>query len=219
LDISVLAKNVVAVDPIEDEDGKKAETAVSSLLEKADQTYKQQQFMKAGLESMLQSIKEKKSMAGLSAFPSSSSSSNAQSNIAGPSAVSMPVSYASAAANALNNNISIGSNNAIVGGGNIMTIGGTGGGSAAAVAGMLSGLSGGGAGPSLSGAAGSLVLKNVQSLAYCYAIDCKSSYEELNRIMRKVGAYRREMLKIDPLAYTLDSVDTVTYRKYNFTIN
>jgi len=30
----------------------------------------------------------------------------------------------------------------------------------------------------------SLVLKNVQSLAYCYAIDCKNSYEELNRLMR-----------------------------------
>lgn len=37
--------------PENEEDGKKSETAVSSLLEKADQTYKQQQFMKAGLES------------------------------------------------------------------------------------------------------------------------------------------------------------------------
>lgn len=27
-----------------------------------------------------------------------------------------------------------------------------------------------------------------------------------------MGAYRREMLKVDPVAYTLDSVDTVTYR-------
>lgn len=137
--------------------------------------------MKAGLESMLQSIKEKKSMAGLSMapFPTSSSATTVaaappSASMIGPAAVS---TYASAAANALNNNnISVGSisaANASMGAGNIMTLGGPG----------VQALTGGG--PStLSHAAGSLVLKNVQSLAYCYAIDCKSSYEELNRIMR-----------------------------------
>jgi hypothetical protein len=32
--------------------------------------------------------------------------------------------------------------------------------------------------------------------------------------IQKVGAYRKEMLKIDPLGYTLDTVDTVTFRKF-----
>lgn len=98
----------------------------------------------------------------MAAFPSSGSGPSQPS---GPSGVSMPASYASAAANALNNNISVGAISAGAAS-NIVTVGG------------------GGGAPSLSSAAGSLVLKNVQSLAYCYAIDCKSSYEELNRIMR-----------------------------------
>lgn len=63
-----------------EEDHKKAETAISTLLEKADMTYKQQQSIKSNLENMLQSIKERKSMAGLtsaalSTTPSTTSSS------------------------------------------------------------------------------------------------------------------------------------------------
>lgn len=153
--------------------------------------------MKSGLESMLQSIKEKKSMTGISItpFPGTSSSSTAGpgpsgsgsgsiATIVGPGGFSMPVSYASVAANALNNNIAIGSLTGInnnMGASNYASL--------AAVppppSQSMGGINMSGAAATLSGAAaGSLALKSVQSLAYCYAIDCKSAYEELNRIMR-----------------------------------
>jgi len=160
--------------------------AISSLLEKADQTYKQQQYMKAGLESMLQSIKERRSMSGLS---TSQSLSGVMPTSVGPGILGngsggagMSVSYASAAANALNNNLAVGgsagnNNNNISG--NVVGLGGN-------MATAAQALASGGAGAiTLSNSSGpSLVLKNVQSLAYCYAIDCKSSYEELSRLMR-----------------------------------
>lgn len=166
-----------------EEDHKKAETAISTLLEKADQTYKQQQYMKAGLESMLQSIKERRSMSGLStsqslsgAIPSSVSQGILGNGLGGGG---MSVSYASAAANALNNNLAVGGSG---GGSNNNNIVGLGGNMAAAAQALASGS--GGAITLSSSSGPSLVLKNVQSLAYCYAIDCKSSYEELNRLMR-----------------------------------
>jgi hypothetical protein len=168
---------------------------VSSLLEKADQTYKQQQFMKAGLESMLQSIKERRSMTGLAAaavpVPSTSSIPGIPSGVGSLLAnggVSsggggLAISYSTAAANAINNNLAAGVNggpNNNMGGSSIISIGG---GNVAAAAAALSAGTGGPI--TLTSSSGSsVVLKNVQSLAYCYAIDCKSSYEELNRLMR-----------------------------------
>jgi len=172
-----------------EEDHKKAETAVSSLLEKADQTYKQQQFMKAGLESMLQSIKERRSMTGLAATPIQmsvpSSSSLAPTGSAPGGSSGLAISYANAAANAINNNLAVGGGVNNMGGGSIISIGGGG------VAAAAAALSAGAGGPvTLTSSSGSsVVLKNVQSLAYCYAIDCKSSYEELNRLMRVIANF------------------------------
>jgi hypothetical protein len=137
--------------------------------------------MKSGLESMLQSIKERKSMAGLSMSAFSSAVSSTSGGIGAP-AVSMPSSYASAAANALNNNIAVGSLSGGSAVGGIVTIGALG-------PQPLASNSGGSA--TISGTSGNLVLKNVQSLAYCYAIDCKSSYEELNRVMRVINLILR----------------------------
>lgn len=233
LEVSVLAKNIVAVDPIEnEEDHKKAETAVSSLLEKADQTYKQQQSIKACLETMLQSIKERRSMSGLSATSNSSGLAyggsqpavipvpTSSSVIVNGNAVNLPTSYASAAAaavaasNAVNNNLAA-NHNGIAGvsnnNNNSNNLTGS-----ASIVGQLIGSAGGVSsvsGTGLTSGSSSLVLKNVQSLAYCYAIDCKNSYEELNRLMRKVGAYRKEMLKLDPTAYALDTMDNITFRR------
>ncbi|ODM96234.1 E3 ubiquitin-protein ligase UBR4, partial [Orchesella cincta] len=230
LEISVLAKNIVAVDPIEnEEDHKKAETAVSSLLEKADQTFKQQQCIKACLETMLQSIKERRSMSGLSGTtnamayggtqPAVMPVTSSSGIIVNGNTVSLPTSYASAAAaavaasNAVNNNLASNASNNVGGNNNNASNNLATGSAASTVSQIIGGATSASATGSLSSGSSSLVLKNVQSLAYCYAIDCKNSYEELNRLMRKVGAYRKEMLKLDPTAYALDTMDNITFRR------